>query len=107
MASGHGLGGWFHPEFEDYAVEQVSGGYFDGRAERERCLKLVVRGGAIVLPAIEDLIADRLGQHEVSQGDDSMFKQAEFLFRMAKGLDATYLSRRIAEEGGNPALIGL
>lgn len=107
IASGHGLGGWYHPEFPEYGVEQVSGGYFDGRADRERCLKLVTRGGAIVLPPIEDMIADRLGQHAISQGDDSMLEQAKLLFRMAKDLDATYLRRRIVDEGGNPALVGL
>jgi hypothetical protein len=67
-----------------------------------------VRGNSsIVLPAVEDLIADRLGQHEVSQGDDAMLEQAKALFTMAKDLDATYLKRRISEEGGNPGLIGL
>lgn len=106
--SGHGLGGWYHPEFPRYAVEQVSGGYFDGRGERERCLRLTVRdGSAIVLPAIEDLIADRLGQHEVAGADTSMLEQAKALFTLAKGLDGRYLKRRITEEGGNPALLGL
>lgn len=106
--AGHGLGGWYHPDFPYYAVEQVSGGYFDGKAERTRCLKITVRdGGAIVLPAIEDMIADRLGQHEASTGDDAMLEQAKALFMMAEGLDATYLLRRIRDEGGNPALLGL
>lgn len=104
----HGFCGWYHPEFPAYAVEQVSGGYFDGRADKARCLKLIVRdGNAIVLPAIEDMIADRLGQHEVAGGDMAMLEQALALFRMAEGLDATYLERRIRDEGGNPALIGL
>jgi hypothetical protein len=106
--AGHGDGGWYHPATPTYAVEQISGGYFDGRGDKERCLRLVVRGNSsIVLPAVEDLIADRLGQHEVSQGDDAMLEQAKALFTMAKDLDATYLKRRISEEGGNPGLIGL
>lgn len=106
--AGHGLGGWYHPDFPSYAVEQVSGGYFDGKAERARCLRITVRDDAsIVLPAIEDMIADRLGQHAVSGGDDAMFEQAKALFTMAEGLDVTYLQRRIREEGGNPALLGL
>lgn len=104
----HGLGGWYHPDFPAYAVEQVSGGYFDGRADKARCLKLMVRdGNAIVLPAIEDMIADRLGQHEVAGGDMAMLEQAKALFTMAEGLDGIYLIRRIREEGGNPALLGL
>jgi hypothetical protein len=106
--AGHGLGGWFHPDSPAYAVEQVSGGYFDGRGDKARCVKLVVRdGNAIVLPAIEDMIADRLGQHAVSGGDTAMLEQAKALFTMAEGLDARYLTRRIREEGGNPSLLGL
>jgi len=101
-------GGWYHPDFPAYGVEQVSGGYFDGKADKERCLRLIVRdGSAIVLPAIEDLIADRLGQHEVSQGDASMLEQAKALYTIAQGLDLTYLVRRIEDEGGNPAHLGL
>ncbi len=104
----HGLGGWYHPDHPQFAVEQVSGGYFDGLGEKERCLKLSMReGAAIVLPAIEDIIADRLGQHEVAGGDTSMFEQAKALYAMANGLDISYLFRRITEEGGNPALLGL
>lgn len=106
--SGHGLGGWYHPDFPVYGVEQVSGGYFDGRGDRTRCIRLVARdGNAIVLPAIEDMIADRLGQHEVSGGDSSMLEQAKALYTMAQDLDAKYLIRRIREEGGNPAQLGL
>ena len=105
---GHGTLGWFHPDYPQFPVEQVSGGYFDGRGDRERCLKLVVRDGSeIVLPAIEDMIADRLGQHEVFKQDGSMLAQAKALFTIAKDLDVTYLKRRIAEEGGNVGLLGL
>lgn len=104
----HGSGGWYHPDFPSFGVEQVSGGYFDGKGDKSRCLRLAVSAGnEIVLPAIEDLIADRLGQHEVSQGDDSMLRQAQALFTLAEGLDDTYLVRRIREEGGNPTLLGL
>jgi len=50
---GHGSLGWYHPDHPEFSVEQVSGGYFDGRGERERCLKLSVRAGSmIVLPAV-------------------------------------------------------
>ncbi|KPM23224.1 hypothetical protein AAJ72_09980 [Citromicrobium sp. RCC1885] len=104
----HGLKGWYHPEHPQFAVEQVSGRYFDGRGDRARCFKLAVRGEAeIVLPAIEDMIADRLGQHEVARGDGSMLAQAKGLFAIAEGLDLSYLRRRIKEEAGNPALLGL
>ena len=106
--TGHGLLGWYHPDFPQFGVEQVSGGFFDGNADKNRCLKLVVReGSAIVLPAIEDMIADRLGQHEVSKSDGSMLAQAKALFTIAKDLDVTYLKARIAQEGGNVGLLGL
>jgi hypothetical protein len=108
MQIGHGSLGWYHPDHPDFSVEQVSGGYFDGRGDRERCLRLAVReGSTIVLPAIEDMIADRLAQHEVAGGDDSMLHQARALFLIARGLDITYLQRRVAEEGGNLELLGV
>lgn len=104
----HGQGGWYHPAHPQFAVEQVSGGYFDGRADKTRCLKLTVReDAAIVLPAIEDMIADRLGQHEVAGGDMSMLEQARALYALAEGLDLAYLYRRIVEESGNPAHLRL
>jgi hypothetical protein len=104
----HGLVAWYHPDFPRYAVEQVSGGYFDGKADRTRCVKLTINDdSAIVLPAVEDLIADRLGQYEVSSGDDAMLEQAKALFQLSDGLDMDYLKRRIAEEGGNLGLLGL
>jgi hypothetical protein len=108
MHIGHESLGWYHPDHPDFSVEQVSGGYFDGRGDRERCLKLAVReGSTIVLPAVEDLIADRLGQHEVAGGDESMLNQAKALFTIAKGLDLAYPRRRIGEEGGNLELLGM
>jgi hypothetical protein len=104
----HGQGGWYHPAHPQFAVEQVSGGYFDGRADKTRCLKLIVRDdAAIVLPAIEDMIADRLGQHEVAGGDTSMLAQAKALYALGVSLDLDYLYRRINEEAGNPAHLGL
>lgn len=106
--SGHGDGGWFHPSQPRYVVEQVSGRYFDGRGDKGRCLQMWVRDGSVVvLPAIEDIIADRLGQHEISQGDTSMLEQAKLLYTIAQDLDVKYLVQRILEEAGNPALLGL
>jgi len=104
----HGSGGWFHPAHPRYGVEQVSGRYFDGRADRGRCMKFNVRDGSqVVLPPIEDMIADRLGQYEVSGYDTAMLEQAKALFTIAQGLDTKYLIRRIVEESGNPAHLGL
>jgi hypothetical protein len=103
----HGRG-WYHPKHPQFAVEQVSGRYFDGRGDRARCVAMTLRDGAeIILPAIEDMIADRLGQHAVSSGDDAMLHQAKVLYALAEGLDRDYLEVRIREEGGDPALLGL
>jgi len=106
---GHGLGGFYHPAYPAYGVEQVSGSLFDGRSDRARLIKLIVRdGSAIVLPSIEDLIADRLAQHAVaSASDDSRLMQARELLRIAKEIDGFYLKRRIIEESGDPTLLGL
>jgi hypothetical protein len=105
--TGRLLRGFYHPGFPAYGVEQVSGPLFDGRADPERLLKLEVReGNSIVLPAIEDLIADRLAQHNVaSKGDSSRLFQARALLRMAKEVDRHYLIRRIEEEGGDASLL--
>lgn len=53
------------------------------------------------------MIADRLGQHEIAKGDTAMLEQARALFTLAQDLDASYLLRRISEEGGNPAHLGI
>ena len=104
----HGSGGWFHPAHPRYGVEQVSGRYFDGKGDRDRCVKLTVRDGSeVVLPAVEDMIADRLGQYEVAGSDTAMLEQAKALFTIAQGLDTKYLVQRIVEEAGNPAHLGL
>src|SRR5207237_3389593 len=81
--SGKLLGGFYHPAHPAYAVEQVSGPLFDGRADNERLIELRVReGNFIVLPSIEDMIADRLAQHAVaSPSDPSRLRQAEMLLR--------------------------
>ena len=85
----HGMG-WYHPAYPAFAVEQVSGGFFDGRGERDRCLRLILQDGAsIVLPAVEDMIADRLGQHEIAKGDTAMLEQARAQFLLAQDLDTT------------------
>jgi hypothetical protein len=70
---------------------------------------IVVEGGTVALPAIEDMIADRLGQHAAAApaSDKSRLLQAKALFRLAEKPDIGYLRRRISDEGGDPALLGL
>jgi len=106
---GHLAGGFYHPDHPHYTVEQVSGSLFDGLSDHTRLIRLVIEEGVeIVIPAVEDLIADRLGQHAIaSRGDASRLLQAKALFIMGGDLDRRYLHRRIIEEGGDPALIDL
>jgi hypothetical protein len=103
------LGGFYHPEYPAYGVQQVSGALFDGQSDRDRLICMVVREElSVVLPAIEDMIADRLGQHAVAPAsDDSRLRQAKMLFRLAAKPDINYLRRRIIQEGGDPVLLGL
>ncbi len=106
---GHLAGGFVHPDHPSYVVEQVSGPLFDGRADGKRLIRLNFTSGSdVVLPAIEDLIADRLAQHAVaSRSDDSRLRQAISLLHKTDRIDRVYLRRRIIEEGGDPALIGV
>lgn len=106
---GHGAGGWYLPALPQYAVELVTGPLFDGRSDPKRLIRVVVRDdAAVVLPSVEDLIADRLAQHAVaSASDDSRLLQARRLFMLAKRVDKDYLAQRIAEEGGDASLLGL
>lgn len=104
---GHLRVGFYHPDYPEYGFQQVSGRLFDGRADQNRLVILPTNGnGALTLPSVEDLIADRLGQHTVaSPSDDSRLQQAIWLFRLAEQLDRNYLVKRILEEGGDPNLL--
>jgi hypothetical protein len=99
---------WYHPGFPAYAVDRVSGSYFGGKGDRGRLLRLVVRDyAALVIPSVEDLIADRLGQYATaSRRDESRLLQARALLKLSKKIDPDYLVRRIVDEGGDPALVG-
>jgi hypothetical protein len=103
------LRGFYHPDHPDYGFEPVSGQLFDGKSDTKRLIHFQTAGDhEIALPSIEDMIADRLAQHAVSiPTDDSRLQQARYLFRLAEGLDISYLYRRMIEEGGDPALLGL
>lgn len=100
--------GWYHPAEPLFGFQQVSGRLFDGRAAIQRCRRLVgteVRW--VATPSVEDLIADRLGQHAVaSPTDRSMLLQARALAVLHPESDAAYLRRRVSEEGGSLALLG-
>ena len=87
----------------------MSGFLFDRRAEKKRLIRVTLTDShAVVLPAIEDMIADRLAQHAVaSPTDDSRLLQARALFKIAATIDMRYLINRIMDEQGDPALLGL
>lgn len=106
---GYLLIGFYHPDHPEYGFQQVSGSLFEGRSDRGRLVYLTVKApGMIALPPIEDMIADRLGQHAVaSPSDTSMLRQAKALFSLADNPDLSYLHRRICEEDGDPTLLGL
>ena len=91
---GHLTGGFYQPDYPEYGIEQVAGPLFDGRSDCDR-LVLISTPSAdeIALPAIEDLIADRLAQHEVrgSHTAHSRLEQARAVFKLARKLDIPYL----------------
>ena len=54
------------------------------------------------------MIADRLGQYAAGPATDtSRLRQAEALLKLADNLDMEYLLKRIGDEQGDPALLGL
>lgn len=107
--AGRLLLGFYHPDHPEYGFQQVTEPLFGGRSDRGRLVRFTVTSDSVVvLPAIEDLIADRLGQHAVaSKTDESRLCQARELLKLAETLDRHYLLRRICEEGGDPVLLGL
>jgi hypothetical protein len=103
---GHLLRGFYHPGYPAYGVELVSGPLFDGRSDPAKLIRMILRDGELVLPSIEDLVADRLGQHAIAPpSDDSRLRQARVIFTMAKEVDMHYLRRRVLDEGGDPDLL--
>lgn len=96
-------GGFYHPDMPLYGVEQVSGPLFDGHSDPQKLVNVyVTETNAIVIPAAEDMIANRFGQHAVSSpSDDSRLRQARMMFLLSEGIDLGYLAQRVLEEGGD------
>jgi hypothetical protein len=105
------LKGYHHPDVPRLGFEFVSGSLFDGKSDADKLLAVPIHQSGdpeVLFPAIEDLIADRLGQYASSNNrDDSMLSQAILLFKLAADCDVAYLKRRIVEETGDPSVIGL
>lgn len=99
---------WYLPSVPQYGVQVVGGDLFDGLCERARLQLIdIVPGSQIVLPPVEDLIADRLGQHATASPTDTvMLEQAKLLLSLAETIDQAYLRQRVAEEGGDISLLG-
>ncbi|WP_439596567.1 hypothetical protein [Falsiroseomonas sp.] len=102
------LVGYYHPDHPEYGFQHVSGRLFDGASDPRRIVtpEVTSDGAAVALPAFEDMIADRLAQAALASPTDfSRLLQARALFRLAPSLDLAYLKRRVAEEGGDFALL--
>ena len=97
--SGPGLSlrGWIHPDLM-LGFEVVGSRLLDGLASRD-LIRIVEIGeeGSIAVIAVEDLIADRMGQY-ASGSAPEMLGQAQALFKLSNGLDLQYMDRRIREE---------
>ncbi len=89
--------GWIHPDLR-LGFEIVSSTLLDGQADRERVLLIDFGAdGFISVIAIEDMIADRMGQYASGSAHD-MLGQAQALFDLHPDADLNYLERRIREE---------
>jgi hypothetical protein len=58
-----------------------------------------IEGHELALPPLEDMIADRMGQHTATdRGVPEMLQQAVALVLLAEEIDQTYLDGRIGDE---------
>jgi hypothetical protein len=99
--SGAGIAtrGWVHPELK-LGFEVVTASLLEGMADsnRVRLFSLAPDGDAAVM-AVEDMIADRVGQYASGTARE-MLGQAKALFRLYPDADLEYLDRRIRYESG-------
>lgn len=91
--------GWIHPQLK-LGFEVVSSTLLDGQADRERVMLLQIGdAGRAAFIAIEDIIADRMGQY-ASGSAAEMLEQARALFELYPDADLDYMERRIRYESG-------
>jgi hypothetical protein len=91
-------GGFYHPNLP-IGVEFVSGGYFEGQADRQRIRVIPFPEGEVLMAATEDLIADRLGQWVASdRRDTELLLQAQAMIHVAENIAAEYLDQRIRQD---------
>lgn len=91
--------GYYHPQLS-IGLEVVGRVLFEGHGDPARALLVEIAPEArVAIVAIEDLIADRMGQFcSVPQGVSEMLEQAVTLLRLAESLDDDYLDKRILKE---------
>jgi hypothetical protein len=96
--TGKATRGWVHPDLK-LGFEIVSSAPLEGQAEADRMeLILLDRTGEFVrVLAVEDMIADRMGQFASGTAPE-MLGQARSLFTLFPKLDRDYLERRIRDE---------
>jgi hypothetical protein len=90
--------GWIHPELR-LGFEVVADVPMDGNVDRAHILLIddVLPGRSFAIIAVEDLIADRMGQYASGTARDRL-EQARLLYQLHPDLDKEYLERRIREE---------
>ncbi|WP_417810333.1 hypothetical protein [Thalassospira alkalitolerans] len=83
-----------------FGVEIVGRTLMEGQADQDKILVIdLVDGGSVDFIAVEDLIADRMGQYNVPPAMRlDMLNQAAELLKLAETVDKAYLDRRISEE---------
>lgn len=97
IGPGHTPLGWAHPDLL-LGFEVVGTTLLDGMADRDRVV-LIDFGteGVAAIIAVEDIIADRVGQY-ASGSAPAMLEQARRLFALHRDVDLDYMERRIRHE---------
>ncbi len=91
--------GWIHPELK-LGFEVVTSTLLDGIAERDRVEYIDISpDGEVAVLAVEDIIADRMGQFASGTADE-MLEQARRLYILHDDADLDYLEKRIRYESG-------
>jgi hypothetical protein len=94
---GHTSTGWIHPELL-LGFEVVSATLLDGMADGERVVLVDFgKDGQAAIIAVEDMIADRVGQF-ASGSAPEMLEQARRLFALHADADLAYMEQRIRHE---------
>jgi hypothetical protein len=91
--------GWIHPELK-LGFEVVTSTLLDGKAERDRVRLISVDDNSLfAVIALEDIIADRMGQFASGSARD-MLDQAKTLYDLYPDADLGYMNARIRYETG-------